>query len=61
MERQYDYRPKWMVILLCGLFFGACALVLAGKANGNDRGLIIIASCAANESFGGVQHLNAYE
>src|SRR5258708_35502731 len=41
MERQFDYRPKWTVIILCALFFGACALVLGAKANGNDRGLII--------------------
>jgi hypothetical protein len=41
MDRQYDYRPKWTIIVLCALFFGACALVLGAKANGNDRGLII--------------------
>src|SRR5258708_29914814 len=41
MERQFDYRPKWTVIILCALFFGACALVLGAKANANDRGLII--------------------
>jgi hypothetical protein len=41
MERQYDYKPKWTVIVLCGVFFGACALVLGVKANGNERGLII--------------------
>jgi hypothetical protein len=42
MKRQYEYRPKWTVIFLCALFFGACALVLGAKANGNDRGLIIM-------------------
>ncbi len=41
MDREYDYRPKWTMIVLCALFFGACALVLGAKANGNDRGLII--------------------
>lgn len=41
MERQYDYRPKWTLIILCGMFFGACALVFVTKANGNDRGLKI--------------------
>ena len=41
MERQYDYGPKWTVILFCALFFGAGALVLGAQANGNDRGLII--------------------
>ena len=39
-DRQYDYRPKW-IIVLCALFFGAGALVLGTKAKGNDRGLII--------------------
>jgi hypothetical protein len=41
MDLQYDYRPKWTLIILCALFFGACALVLAVKANGNERGLTI--------------------
>jgi hypothetical protein len=41
MDRQYDYRPKWTIIILCALFFGACALVLGAKAFGNERGLII--------------------
>ncbi len=41
MDRQYDYRPKWTIIVFCALFFGACALVLGSKADGNDRGLII--------------------
>ncbi len=41
MDRQYDYRPKWTMIVLCALFFGACALILGAKADGNDRGLII--------------------
>src|SRR5262245_11917941 len=41
MERQYNYRPKWAIIIFCALFFGACALVLGAKANGNERGLII--------------------
>ena len=41
MERHYHYRPKWTIIVLCVLFFGAGALVLGTKANSNDRGLII--------------------
>jgi hypothetical protein len=39
--KEYDYRPRWTVIVLCALFFGAGALFFAAKANGNDRGLII--------------------
>jgi hypothetical protein len=39
--KEYDYRPPWKGIVFCALFFGAGALVLAAKANGNDRGLII--------------------
>src|SRR5437763_1577389 len=41
MTREYDYRPKWMIIVLCAMFFRAGALVLGTKANGNDRGLVI--------------------
>ncbi len=41
MERHYEYRQKWSAIVLGVLFFGACAAVLAAKAQGNDRGLII--------------------
>ena len=41
MNRQYDYQPKWTIILLCAFFFGGCALILGAKANGNDHGLII--------------------
>jgi len=41
MERQYDYRPKWTIIVLCALFFGGCAFILGAEANGNDRGLIL--------------------
>lgn len=41
MKRTYDYRPKWTTIVLCAVFFGACAFVLTAKAQGNDRGLII--------------------
>jgi hypothetical protein len=37
----YDYRPRWTVIVLCALSFGAAALFFAAEASGNDRGLII--------------------
>jgi hypothetical protein len=41
MDRHYDYRPKWAIIVLTAVFFGAGALFLGVKAQGNDRGLII--------------------
>lgn len=41
IERAYDYKPKWTLIVCCALFFGLCAVVLGVKAAGNDRGLII--------------------
>jgi hypothetical protein len=41
MDCQYHYRTKWTVIVLSGLFFGACTLILGAKAISNDRGLII--------------------
>jgi hypothetical protein len=41
MEREYEYKPKWTLILFCALFFGLCAVVLGVKAARNDRGLII--------------------
>jgi hypothetical protein len=41
MQKQYDYRPKWTIIILTALFFGTCAFVLGASANSNDRGVII--------------------
>jgi acyl-coenzyme A synthetase/AMP-(fatty) acid ligase len=41
VEREYEYRPKWTMIVLCGAFFGLCAAVLGAKAANNDRGVII--------------------
>src|ERR1044072_8583305 len=41
MEREYEYQPKWTVILACATFFGLCAAVLGNKARTNNRGLII--------------------
>ncbi len=37
----YPYKPKGTTIILCILFFGACAAVLGYKACTNDRGLIL--------------------
>ena len=37
----YPYRPKATTMVLCILFFGACAGVLGVKAETNDRGLIL--------------------
>jgi len=41
VEREYEYKPKWALILLCSGFFGICAVVLGLKAFKNDRGLNI--------------------
>lgn len=41
MDRHFDYRPRWTIILLCVLFFGAGAAFMGAKAAGNDRGLIL--------------------
>jgi hypothetical protein len=49
VQRQYDYRPKWITIILCGIFFGACAFVLGATARSNVRGL----------SFNGMIELSA--
>src|SRR6266581_421134 len=40
-EREYPYRPRWVVIILSGLFFAACGVVIGIEASGNDRGLVI--------------------
>jgi hypothetical protein len=42
VERVYEYEPKWTVILLSGVFFGLCAVVLGIKAATNERGLILL-------------------
>jgi hypothetical protein len=41
VEREYEYRPKWTMIVFCAAFFGLGAGVLGFKAASNDRGLII--------------------
>jgi hypothetical protein len=38
---RYPYKPKLWVMLLAGLFFAGCAVILGGVARSNDRGLII--------------------
>jgi hypothetical protein len=40
-DREFPYRVRWRTILLSGGFFGLCAVVLAHRADTNDRGLII--------------------
>jgi hypothetical protein len=40
-DREYDYKPKWTLIVCCAIFFGLGAVVLGSKAANNDRGLII--------------------
>lgn len=40
-ETKYLYKPRWKVILLGIIFFGACAAFMLYKAKTNDRGLII--------------------
>ncbi|WP_439624638.1 hypothetical protein [Gemmata sp.] len=39
--REYEYRPRWTMIVFCAAFFALCAAVLGSKAANNDRGLII--------------------
>ncbi len=39
-DREYQYKPPWTTILLCVLFFGACAIGGAFAARSN-RGLLI--------------------
>jgi hypothetical protein len=41
LPKIYSYNPKATKIILCILFFGACAAVLAWKATTNDRGLVL--------------------
>jgi hypothetical protein len=39
--REYEYRPKWTMIVFCGAFFALCTAVIASKAANNDRGVVI--------------------
>ena len=41
LPKTYPYNPKATTIMLCILFFGACAAVLGWKAATNDRGMIL--------------------
>jgi hypothetical protein len=40
-DREYDYKPKWTLIVLGTILSGLCAVILGSKAANNDRGLII--------------------
>ena len=40
-EREYEYKPKWTVIVFCVAFCGSCAVVLGFKAANNERGVTI--------------------
>lgn len=41
IEREYEYKPKWWIILLCGAMFGFATVFFVRDALSNDRGLII--------------------
>ena len=41
IEREYKYKPSWLIILLCGGMFALAAVFFGVRANSNDRGLII--------------------
>lgn len=41
VEREYEYKPRWTLIVFCAVFFGLWAVILGAKAHGNDRGVII--------------------
>jgi len=41
IDREYEYKSSWAVIIFCAIFFGAGAAVLGNAAATNDRGLVI--------------------
>ena len=41
IEHEYEYKPSWLIILLCGGMFGLAAGFFGVRANSNDRRLII--------------------
>lgn len=41
IEREYDYKPSWWIILLGGAMFGVATVFFVYRALLNDRGLII--------------------
>ena len=41
VEREYEYKPRWLIIIFGFLFFGLGTVMLADAAYTNDRGLII--------------------
>jgi hypothetical protein len=40
-EREYEYKPKWTVIVLLGGLFSLCAAIFGFMAATNDRGVVI--------------------
>ncbi len=41
IEREYEYKPGWFIILIGGGMFGLAVVFFAREALNNDRGLII--------------------
>lgn len=41
IEREYEYKPSWWIILLGGAMFGFATVFFVYRAFSNDRGLII--------------------
>jgi hypothetical protein len=55
-DYEYEYQPKWRLILLCGALFAAGAVVLAYEATRNERelrilGLIELSTVAATSFY----------
>jgi hypothetical protein len=41
IECEYAYKPRWTLIVFCGVFFGLVAVILGAKAHGNNRGILL--------------------
>lgn len=41
IEREYPYRPGWVMIILGAVFFSGCAVILGAAAMENRRGLTV--------------------
>lgn len=41
IEREYEYKPKWWIILLCGAMFGFATAFFVREALSNKQGLLI--------------------
>lgn len=50
IEREYEYKPTWWIILLGGAMFGFATIFFSQKALSNDRGLIINGIIELSES-----------